>query len=187
MVIHSLAELESSLHPIPSGAPNIIQEDPHIDRAKVNSHDLNPCLVPDKQPLRVVNTTTENMNEDVDTAYEALISRAGQESSDLFDIFNEFESQQTDYEWSQNYEQKIREFISLHELSYSVAINTIVCKSSICELSVTIYEPSAWSSLIGDMWGQQWWNFSLGEHESVDNNIKQETYFYYLFKEVYIR
>ncbi|NQZ07807.1 MAG: hypothetical protein HRT35_11655 [Algicola sp.] len=157
------------------------QDSPVVAVASPKVSNLPDCVVPapsepEKQPVAV------NMID----AYDQFIANAQEPDSSLNDIYTRFTNQQKEPEWADKKERQLRDFIQTHQASYAVELNTVICKSSSCEISGTITNSAQWDKIVSDMYRQPWWSFSKFGLDQIENETNGEVYFYRLARLVFI-
>ncbi|MCJ8271606.1 MAG: hypothetical protein MJK04_19670 [Psychrosphaera sp.] len=168
--------------PVISAVKSIATQDsPVVAVASPKVSNLPDCVVPDprepeKQPVAI----------NMDDAYDQFIANAQEPDSSLHDIYTRFTNQHKEPKWGDKKEQQIRDFIQTHESSYAVELNTVICKSSSCEISGTITNSAQWDKIYSEMFRQPWWNFSKFGDDTIENKTNGEVYFYKLARLVFI-
>lgn len=95
----------------------------------------------------------------------------------VVDRFQQLESETIDYEWAPLMEQRITDFISMHQLSGGIQLQAVRCKSSLCEIRGFELEDRSWSQILSNMQAQPWWQFD-SSHSSGKTSAEFGQFFY---------
>ena len=107
--------------------------------------------------------------------FSDLISKSGEIVEDVTELLKE----QPDFEWSSVTEQRIRDFVQLHELRNEVELRRVSCKSTMCEISGYEYKLFAWETILMNLREQDWWEFHTGQTVS-DKDQENNEFFYFI-------
>jgi len=131
------------------------------------------ALKPAKQTLKI---TKEQAEAALPEPFSQIMTDATGMQALYFEKFNQ---EKVDYDWGPTMESNISQFISLHEQSYEVKIDSVKCRQSICEIRGLAGSNNAWSSIMNGMMQQDWWHFS-GASTNSANTSKEGMAFYAL-------
>ncbi|MDQ7049932.1 MAG: hypothetical protein Q9M92_10485 [Enterobacterales bacterium] len=105
----------------------------------------------------------------------------------LAKYFNQYIDEEIDYNWNQEMENNINQFITLHQQSYNLELESVHCKSTTCEVRGFEKAGGAWQIVMVGMMQQDWWQFGgssstsrAGNSAESESSIKQQNYFYLL-------
>lgn len=88
----------------------------------------------------------------------------------LVERFQQLEKEAVDYDWAPLMEQRIADFISLHHLSSAIQLQSVRCKTNICEMRGFELEPQSWNQVLSSMQAQPWWQFNSTHSSSQSSN-----------------
>ncbi|TRY30357.1 hypothetical protein [Aliiglaciecola sp. M165] len=100
--------------------------------------------------------------------------------------YEEFSNQQRNEEWAIEMETNIRDFFSLHELSINVDLDSVICKSSFCEIRGFEKAPEVFPVIIRELSMQPWYSSGQGSFSNFTpytpgiHNEDNKAYFYVL-------
>lgn len=106
----------------------------------------------------------------------ANIIANGRES--MVNQFKTLEAEEFDYEWGEEMQIKIRDFITTHEFGNGVKLDSVRCKTTLCEIRGFENNIGDWKRIANDMQLQHWWKGA--RTNSVSSNNKDTSYFYVL-------
>lgn len=166
---------------VKSGVKSITKQDSKALTA-ANPATSNPpdCVIPAPKPPE------RSVAINMDDAYDQFITNAQKADSPLNNIYTQFTNQQKKPEWADEKEQQIRDFIQTHESAYAIELNTVICKTSSCEISGTILNGPQWERIYNEMFRQPWWRFSKFGLDTIENETNGEVYFYRLARLVFV-
>lgn len=104
------------------------------------------------------NNFVGELTDQMPESYAKIVSSMG---SKYVNAVKEMHAEETDYDWGVNMEQQIADFITMHEQAASVTIDSIMCKSSGCEIRVMEQQDNAYNLIKNDLEDQAWWQFSF--------------------------
>ncbi|MFT4928749.1 MAG: hypothetical protein ACI8WB_004869 [Phenylobacterium sp.] len=73
--------------------------------------------------------------------------------------FNKFTEEPQDYDWGVMMENQIKDYIAGHQLGNYIEVNSIICKTSICEMRIFERQQETWITVLNQMSDQNWWTF----------------------------
>ncbi|HEX5791790.1 MAG TPA: hypothetical protein VFY01_00845 [Rheinheimera sp.] len=95
----------------------------------------------------------------------------------LAERFQKLQQEQIDYDWAPVMEQQIADFISMHPLSADVQLQSVRCKSSLCEIRGFESGEHSWSQISSNMRAEDWWQF-YSVHSSAKTSEQFGRFFY---------
>jgi len=81
----------------------------------------------------------------------------------------EFNAQPVDYDWGYTMETYINGFFAAHYQGVAVNLESVVCKTSACEIRGFETSQNSASIILNDMRGEEWWKFSRTSSSSRDS------------------
>ncbi len=104
---------------------------------------------------------------------------AGNKNKHFMRDFNKLNDEPVDYDWGYRMELHIKDFVIIHQFSEYINLESVVCKTSICEIRGFEAKDKTWNYVMNDMQLQEWWEFT---NTSSTNNHSEEfgQYFYVL-------
>lgn len=90
--------------------------------------------------------------------YATVVSSLGEK---YVDVVKEMHAEEVDYDWGDNMEQQIRDYIVMHDQAPSVTIDSVMCKASGCEIRVIERQEDTYDVIKKDLENQDWWQFAF--------------------------
>ncbi|GAA0854001.1 hypothetical protein [Aliiglaciecola litoralis] len=97
----------------------------------------------------------------------------------LADKFKELQAQEQDFAWAVRMQQQIQDYFITHEKSHLVQLNSIICKTDICEVRGFESQQGAYQIIMDELAQQDWWS-PYSTHNVSGNDSDQRAYFYLL-------
>ena len=120
--------------------------------------------------------SSEEAKATLPAPFADLVSGA---SGSMAEKFKELQSLETDFDWGSQMQLQISDFFITHELTNLVALQSVTCKQTICELRGFQFEDKAFGRILNDARKEVWWTFK-SSHSSSANNNEFGLYFYAL-------
>lgn len=117
----------------------------------------------------------EEVEKTLPSPFSKVVANGGER---LVNNFKKLETEEFDYDWGDDMQVKISDFIAIHELSNGVDLQSVRCKTTICEIRGFDKNVGDWKKIYSDMTTQDWWKF--GGITSINSNTDKDGFFYIL-------
>ncbi|GEM_PF-3124320 len=97
--------------------------------------------------------------------------------------FKRFDEEPVNYEWSVLMQQRIRDYVAMHEFGGHIELESVSCKASLCEIRGFDHHGKVWSVIEAGMAVQDWWRFNSA-HAARNFSEEHGQYFYSLVEVV---
>ncbi|HEY0921152.1 hypothetical protein [Rheinheimera pacifica] len=114
--------------------------------------------VASRYPDKLSVISLEQAKQYVPEAYAELLSVS---KGSIVDGFNKLHTESIDYDWAQLMEQRITDYVTFHTNASTVQLQSVLCKSSLCEIRGVELEDWAWNQIWSDMQREEWWQFRV--------------------------
>ncbi|PCI62343.1 MAG: hypothetical protein COB35_03880 [Gammaproteobacteria bacterium] len=100
----------------------------------------------------------------------------GKTRDQIFDLHQQPEDQ----DWGFIMSNHLSDFITTHQYSNGVVLNSITCKNHYCEMLINEKEQPSWEIIFKEMTKQQWWKFTSTNSSSYDDKDGNAYIYYFM-------
>ncbi len=108
---------------------------------------------------------------------EPFVSTVTALDADFAQKFMDYYREEQDPQWAYQVEDKIRDAISLNDMSPYIQIESVICKKSVCEIRGFQSESHAWMKVSQALMSADWWDFRNAQSSS-EFKAEYGDYFY---------
>ncbi|MDP2716194.1 hypothetical protein [Rheinheimera sp.] len=154
----------------------LAQQSEVFEQALAQPADTASAFTPAEAKPRMNTATIEEVEAVLPQPFAGLV--AGFKGT-LVERFHQLENEAVNYDWAPLMEQRIADFISMHQLSGGVQLQAVRCKNSLCEVRGFELEDNSWNQILSNMQAQPWWQFN-NSHSSGKTSAEFGHFFYML-------
>lgn len=91
--------------------------------------------------------------------------------------FKDFTEEEIDYDWAYMMENKLKDYILMHEQAVNIQLESVTCKESICEIKGFQTTHLVWNNIAFGLRSESWWSFKNSQSTSQTSK-EYGDYFY---------
>lgn len=109
---------------------------------------------------------------------EPFASLMAKQKGRAVDYLQQHQAEEVDSQWAYEVEQKVRDYFAAHENSAKLKLNSVSCKTKICEIRGYELEPDTAVPILNSMAVKSWWR--AGSSYVYQGSAEEGQYFYML-------
>ncbi|MFD2166243.1 hypothetical protein ACFSJY_08165 [Thalassotalea euphylliae] len=120
-----------------------------------------------------------NYDDLLGTISEPFATKVYELNGGMAETFMDYYEQEQNSDWAYDLEYKIKDAITMHEQGINVRLESVICKTSICEVRGFQTDVSVWMKIGRDIMSESWWPF-VNSNSTNHSDPEYGDYFYVL-------